>query len=99
MFGVSPDDSRIMDMDPIQKIWMYENWLADQNDQVELAKNHAYLLASFWDPETVKQILGGGNVHKSTDEEFEEYIKMVKEINNKQNPPQMNKRKRRRLKE
>lgn len=66
-------------MDPVQKIWMYENWLADQNDQSELAKNHAYLLASFWNPEAVKQILGDGNVHTSTDEEFEESTRIVKE--------------------
>ncbi|CAB4196496.1 hypothetical protein UFOVP1290_16 [uncultured Caudovirales phage] len=66
-------------MDPVQKIWMYENWLADQNDDAELAKNHAYLLASFWNPEAVKQILGGGNVHESSDDEFEETTKMVKD--------------------
>jgi hypothetical protein len=68
-------------MDPVQKMWMYENWLADQNEQAELAKNHAYLLASFWNPEAVKQLLGDGNVHTSTDEEFEESTRMVKEIN------------------
>ena len=67
-------------MDPVQKFWMYENWLADQNDDAELAKNHAYLVASFWNPEAVKQILGEGNVHESTNEEFEESSKMVREM-------------------
>ena len=70
-------------MDPVQKIWMYENWLADQDDMAELAKNHAYLLASFSHPDAVKELLGGGNVHQSTDEEFEETSKMVKEMNMK----------------
>ncbi len=65
-------------MDPVQKIWMYENWIADQNDDAELAKNHAYLLASFWNPEAVKEILGG-DVRMSTDEEFEETSRMVRE--------------------
>lgn len=82
IFHTTPDDPRIIDMDPVQKIWMYENWLADQNDEAELAKNHAYLLASFWNPEAVKQILGEG-VHDSTDEEFEESSRMVKEMNMK----------------
>lgn len=59
---------------------MYENWLADQNDDAELAKNHAYLVASFWNPEAVKQILGDGNVHESTDDEFEESSQMVKNM-------------------
>jgi hypothetical protein len=64
-------------MDPVQKMWMYQNWLADQSDQAELAKNHAYLLGSFWDPEAVKQLMGQGNVHISTDEEFEESTRIV----------------------
>ena len=59
---------------------MYENWLADQNDDAELAKNHAYLVASFWNPEAVKQILGDGNVHESTDAEFEESSELVKNL-------------------
>ncbi len=60
---------------------MFENWLADQNDKAELAKNHAYLLASFSHPEAVKQLLGGGNVHESSEEEFDESTKMVRDMN------------------
>lgn len=84
IFKTTPDDPRITDMDPVQKIWMYENWLGDQKDDAELAKNHAYLVASFWNPEAVKQILGDGNKHFSTDEEFEESSRMVKEANMQQ---------------
>lgn len=65
-------------MDPVLRIWLYNNWLGDQNDQAELAKNHAYLLASFSNPEAVKQILGEGNVHESTDEEYEESLDIVR---------------------
>lgn len=84
VFKTTPDDPRIIDMDPVHKIWMYENWLADQNDKAELAKNHAYLLASFSHPEAVKQLLGEGNSHESTDEEFEESSKLVREMNLKE---------------
>jgi hypothetical protein len=83
VFKTTPDDPRITDMDPVQKVWMYENWLGDQNDDAELAKNHAYLVASFWNPEAVKQILGDGNQHMSTDDEFEESSRMVREMNMK----------------
>lgn len=76
-------------MDPVQKIWMYENWLADQNDDAELAKNHAYLLASFSHPDAVKQLMGEGNVHESTDEEFEESSRMVREMNMNLQIPQI----------
>ncbi len=90
-----PDDPFITDMDPVQKIWMYENWRADQNDDAELAKNHAYLLASFSHPDAVKQLMGEGNVHESTDEEFEESSRMVREMNNKLSQDQSIKRRRR----
>lgn len=64
-------------MDPVQKIWMYENWIADQNDEAELAKNAVYLLASFSNPEAVKKILKG-NDYESTEEEFEDSLDIVR---------------------
>jgi hypothetical protein len=68
-------------MDPVQKRWLFENWIGDKKDDAELAKNHAYLLASFSHPEEVKQLIGQGNVHISTEEEFEESSRMVREMN------------------
>lgn len=65
------------------KLWMYENWLADQNDNVELAKNHAYLLASFSNPEAVKKILDEDNVIESNEEDFEDTLKMIRDFNMK----------------
>lgn len=47
------------------------NWAKDQSDQVELAKNHAYLLGSFTNPEAVKSLLDDSNKHISDDEDFE----------------------------
>lgn len=102
IFKTTPDDPRIIEMDPVQKMWMYENWLADQMDHAELAKNHAYLLASFWNPEAVRQILGDDNVHMSTEEEFEESSRLVREMNKTKTPEKQNnktrKRKRRTIK-
>ena len=68
-------------MDPVQKLWMFHNWIGDQLDKAELAKNHAYLIASFDHPEEVKKLMGGGDVHISTDEEFEESSRMVRDAN------------------
>jgi len=79
-------------------MWMFENWAADQVENADLAKNHAYLIASFDHPEAVKQLLGEGNVHESTEEEFEESSRMVKEASAQTPPPnQGRKRKRRHL--
>jgi lipoprotein NlpI len=76
MWNCEMDDPRITDMDPVRKLWMYENWLGDHRDEAELAKNHAYLLGSFWNPEAVQQMLNDV-VHESTDEDLEESMKMV----------------------
>jgi len=83
-------------MDPVHKVWMYNNWIADQSDQAELAKNHAYLLASFSNPEAVQQILGNDNTHESTEEEFEESSRMVREVNQHLTQPEAPIRKRHR---
>lgn len=91
MWGCALNDPKIVDLDPVQKMWMYENWVADQLEQAELAKNHAYLLASFYNPEGVKQALGiGANVNKTSDEEFEETSKFIRK--NKKETKNVNKK-------
>jgi len=60
---------------------MFQSWQSDGLDDVELAKNHAYLLGSFWNPEAVKQMMDEQNVYKSTDEEFEQSLEMVRAAN------------------
>ena len=82
-------------MDPVQKRWMYENWIADQIDEAELAKNHAYLLASFSNPEAVKKVMKG-NDYESTEEEFEESSEIVRKAREKSLKPESLKKTRRR---
>jgi hypothetical protein len=74
-------------MDPVQKIWMFNNWIKDQEDTQELAKNHAYLLGSFSNPEAVKKMLDDGNKFESSDEDFNKSLEMVKKgvLNSKKN--------------
>lgn len=61
------------------KLWLYQQWIGDHKDDAELAKNHAYLLASFSNPEAVQKIMNdGNNTHQSNDEEFEESLNMVR---------------------
>lgn len=82
-------------MDPIMKIYMFHHWLEDANENVELFKNHGYLIGSFINPEAVKQLIGGNNV-SSSDEDFEATSRMIAEEAKKDNLD--NKRKRRRRK-
>ena len=78
MYRRLPTDPFITDMDPVLKLWLYENWLGDHRDDAELAKNHAYLLGSFWNPEAVRQMMTDV-VHESSDEDMEESMRMVME--------------------
>lgn len=72
------DDPRITDMDPVRKLWYYEQWLGDQRDDAELAKNHAYLLGSFFNPEAVHSMMNNV-VHESSEEDLQESMRMVVE--------------------
>jgi hypothetical protein len=65
-------------MDPVLKMWLYEHWLGDHRDEAELAKNHAYLLGSFWNAEAVQAMMND-NIHESTDEDLAESMKMVED--------------------
>jgi hypothetical protein len=65
-------------MDPVLKMWLYYQWLGDHRDDAELAKNHAYLLGSFWNAEAVHSMMNDV-VHESSDEDLEESMRMVKE--------------------
>jgi len=79
MKGKDPDDEEIQNIDPILKSWYYFNWLAEEENKYELVKNLGYLIGSFIDPDRVRQLMGGGQVHISTDEEFEESFEIVKQ--------------------
>ena len=87
MWSCGIDDPRITDMDPVLKIWYYYQWLGDQRDDAELAKNHAYLLGSFSNPEAVQDLMSR-NTHESSDEELEESMKMVSETDIRALPAQ-----------
>lgn len=85
-------------MDPLTKMYMFYQWIEDINEQVELFKNHGYLIGSFTNPEAVQKILGG-NTLSSSEEEFEQTSQIVAETIRKQREEQAlttNKRRRRR---
>ena len=86
-------------MNSVLKLWMFYNWVEDQNDDVELVKNHAYLLGSFWNPEAVQKLMGEGNVHVTSEEEFEastRIIEMEKQKEKEEKEKGLNKKRRRR---
>jgi hypothetical protein len=86
IYKTTPDDPRIVNMNPVLRLWMYENWIADKIENIDLAKNHAYLLGSFWNPEAVRKLIEEGTTFESTDEELEESLNIVKAARNKKLP-------------
>ncbi len=67
------------EMDPVEKIVMYYNWLEDKKDNYDLAKHHGILIGSFINPEMAMKMSGEGSTNfKSTDDEFEESTNIIK---------------------
>lgn len=71
-----PTDKEIVNIDPVLKMWLFYQWLGDHRDEADLAKNHAYLLGSFWNAEAVQKLMND-NVHESSDDDMEESMKMI----------------------
>jgi hypothetical protein len=70
-------------MDPVQKMWFYEQWLGDHRDKAELTKNHALLVGSFSNPEAVQKMINP-NTHESSEEDLQESMRIVSEFGKKQ---------------
>ncbi len=99
MFKCEVDDPKIEEMEPMRKMWMFYNWLTDQKDKAEFAKNQAYLIGSFINPEAVQKLLGeSGTTHKSTEAEFAKTVEMMEREVERANKPNR-KRKKRKIKE
>ena len=77
------------------KIYMFNHWLEDQNENIELFKHHGYLVGSFINPEAVQKILNDNNVSLS-DEEFDIASDIVRNtIEQKQQEEQVKPKRRR----
>ena len=95
LFRTTLDDPIIQEMDPVQKIWMFENWLHDFKEKQEESKYLGYLIGSFTNPKAVQDLINRDkNAFISDDEEFEELSRKIVEHNRKQDKPIKGKRKR-----
>ena len=83
-------------MDPVLRLWYFENWIMDQKEKIEIAKNHAFLLGSFWNPEAAKNLMDDENNIKLSDEEFEASLDIVRKSREEQEVNQTVKRRGRR---
>jgi hypothetical protein len=92
-----PDDPELEDMDPVMKMWMFNNWLEDYSDEYKLLENQGYLIGSFINPEMVKKILGkDAKTFEASDEAFEKFSKELFDNNRKEDEEAAKTMKRRR---
>jgi len=64
------------------KLWMFESWYADQEEQHEFAKNYTILEGSFTNPDAAKKMLKADNPDfESDDENYENISKQMIEEN------------------
>ena len=62
------------------KAWMFHSWVEDFFDEHKLLENQGYLIGSFINPEAVRKILGTDTEKfVSSDKEFEELSKRIRE--------------------
>jgi len=71
-----PDDPFITEMNPVHKLFFFFHWLNENNAKYELAKNHAYIIGGFINPEAVKKLLGVGEI-TSSDEDLEGTLDLI----------------------
>ena len=86
----------MQDINLIQYMWMFYNWIEDQIEKNELTKNHAYSIGMFINPEMVAKLTGqdGSSKVESSDEDFEQTLKIIRSDVMKDTTPTTNKRKR-----
>ena len=93
-----PDDPELENMDPLMKMWMFNSWVEDNNENVDLLKHTGYLIGSFIDPKAARDIAENKNF--VVDEQvFEDTFKEISEHNKKalEEKPKERKRKRKKI--
>jgi hypothetical protein len=65
-------------MDSMMKLYLYNHWIEDQNEQVELLKDHGMLIGFFTNPEAVQNMLKGTTIAVS-DENVEATMKLIRD--------------------
>ena len=64
----------------MEKLWLFESWFHEQEVQIERMKNQAILTGGFHNPEMANRMIKKDNPDfASTDEDFEDATRYVRE--------------------
>lgn len=77
------------------KMWMFNNWIEDYNEEYKLLENLGYLIGSFINPELVKKILGkDAKTFTASDAAFDKFSKELFASNRAKEEPKKRRQKR-----
>lgn len=94
--GKSLDSPWFDELDPVLKVYMYEHWCRDKEEEFELARSQSILIGSFTNPSAAQDMLKSENPDfASSDEDFERSLQMIKE--SKKNQVRKRKRQQRKI--
>jgi hypothetical protein len=66
-------------MNPLERMWLYESWVYDQELQIERMKSQAILTGGFYNPEMAQRMIKREHPDfASTDEDFDDASRFVR---------------------
>lgn len=94
--GKSLDSPWFEELDPVLKVYMFEHWCRDKEEEFEMARSQSILIGSFTNPSAAQDMLKSENPDfASSDEDFERSLQMIKE--SKKNQGRKRKRQQRKI--
>jgi len=73
------DDPWFDEIDPVLKVYMYEHWCRDKEEEFEMARSQSILIGSFSNPSAAKDMLKAENPDfSSSDADFEGSLQIVR---------------------
>lgn len=80
LFNRLPSDSFFEEMNPFEKLWLYESWVNELEEKAKFNKSLAILTGGFYNPQLAQKMLKDQDPDYSlSDDEFEESWRIVKE--------------------
>lgn len=78
--GKDLDDPWFDEINPFLKVYMYEHWCRDKEEQFEMARSQAILIGSFSNPTAARDMLKSENPDfASSDVDFEKSLQMIED--------------------
>lgn len=96
--GKLPSDPFYDEINPFEKLWLYESWVNKIEQDAEYKKSLAILTGGFYNPELAKKMIDKSNpAFVSSDDDFEKSWEMVQKDKENNETTKKKRRKKRRV--